>query len=88
MKTEMLRASTTAKRNAGILSDMEIYGKHDNVWYKPSQILSTTFHELGHAAHFTNSNSNYKSAERKTARELGTLCAILSNPSRIYGSRI
>ena len=51
------------QRNAGILSDIEIYGKSHDSWRPLSEMLSTTFHELGHAAHFTNSKSNFKNAD-------------------------
>ncbi len=51
------------QRNAGILSDSEIYGKSHDSWRPLSEMLSTTFHELGHAAHFTNSKSNFKNAD-------------------------
>lgn len=38
----------------GIFCDIRIYGKENGVWRSIHNIISTTFHELGHAAHFTN----------------------------------
>jgi len=47
----------------GIWSDIRIAGKNINGWRLVSDIFSTTCHELGHAAHYTNSTSNYTNSE-------------------------
>lgn len=44
----------------GLWSDIRIYGKDKDGWRELSEIFSTTCHELGHAAHHTNSSYNYK----------------------------
>lgn len=47
----------------GIWSDIRIYGKNEyEGWRELSEIFSTTCHELGHAAHHTNSSYNYKNS--------------------------
>ena len=49
----------------GIWSDIRIAGKNSSGWRLPSAIFSTTCHELGHAAHYTNAKSNYKDSESR-----------------------
>lgn len=39
----------------GVFCDIRILGKDNNGWRSVHHLISTTFHELGHAAHFTNS---------------------------------
>lgn len=46
----------------GLWSDIRIYGKDNDGWRELSEIFSTTCHELGHAAHHTNSSKNYRNS--------------------------
>lgn len=48
---------------AGIGIDIAIYGISNGKYREPSNIYSTACHELGHASHYTNSKSKYKSAQ-------------------------
>ncbi len=50
---------------SGVWSDIRIAGRNANGWRKPSEIFSTVCHELGHAAHYTNSTSYYKKSETR-----------------------
>ena len=43
----------------GVWSDIRIYGQNDNGWREMSEIYSTTSHELGHAAHYTNNRNTF-----------------------------
>lgn len=65
---------------AGIWSDIRIAGKNNGGWRLPSEIFSTTCHELGHAAHYTNAKSNYKDSENRVleswARFYQYICTI------------
>jgi len=65
---------------AGIWSDIRIAGKNEYGWRLPSEIFSTTCHELGHAAHYTNAKWNYKNSELRVleswARFYQYLCTI------------
>lgn len=44
----------------GVWSDIRIFGISNGEYRDLSAIYSTTAHEVGHAAHFTNSRNNYK----------------------------
>lgn len=48
----------------GLFCDIRIYGKVNGDWRSVHNIISTTFHELGHAAHFTNNIIGYLLTER------------------------
>ena len=65
---------------AGIWSDIRIAGKNSSGWRLPSELFSTTCHELGHAAHYTNAKNNYKDSESRVreswARFHQYLCTI------------
>ena len=43
----------------GVWSDIRIYGQGNNGWREMSEVFSTTCHELGHAAHYTNNRNTY-----------------------------
>lgn len=43
----------------GVWSDIRIYGQGSNGWREMSEIYSTTSHELGHAAHYTNNRKTF-----------------------------
>lgn len=64
----------------GIWSDIRIAGKNSSGWRLPSEIFSTTCHELGHAAHYTNAKSSYTNSELRVleswARFHQYLCTI------------
>ncbi len=47
----------------GKMMHLDIYKKES--WSLQSQILSTTFHELGHAAHHSNANNMYNNSEKR-----------------------
>lgn len=47
----------------GVWSDIRIAGRNSTGWRLPSEIFSTTCHEIGHAAHYTNAGSTYRSSE-------------------------
>lgn len=49
----------------GVWSDIRIAGKNSSGWRLPSEIFSTTCHELGHAAHYTNAGSIYRNSETR-----------------------
>ena len=46
-----------------IWTDIRIAGKNKWGWRDPSEIFSTTCHELGHAVHYINSTNNYNHSE-------------------------
>lgn len=49
----------------GILQDIRIFGKDsDTNFRKIHEVIATTFHELGHASHFTNGESNYRNSDK------------------------
>lgn len=50
---------------AGIGIDIAIYGISNGEYREPSNIYSTACHELGHASHYTNSKSKYKTAQNR-----------------------
>lgn len=53
------------EQGLGILQDIRIFGKDsDTNFRKIHEVIATTFHELGHASHFTNRKSNYKDSDR------------------------
>lgn len=49
---------------SGVWSDIRIFGKNDSGWRESSEIFSTTCHELGHSAHYTNASYNYKNSTK------------------------
>lgn len=53
-----------------ICSDIRVFGKKKNIddtdeYRKIHEVIATTFHELGHAAHYTNNISRYSSSSKK-----------------------
>lgn len=68
------------QNGAGIWSDIRIAGKSSEGWRLPSELFSTTCHELGHASHYTNSTNNYRDSESRVreswARFYQYICTI------------
>ncbi len=53
------------EQGLGILQDIRIFGKDsDTNFRKIHEVIATTFHELGHASHFTNGESNYRNSDK------------------------
>lgn len=49
----------------GVLQDIRVFGKKDENTLLPLHfVLATTFHELGHASHFTNRKENYINSDK------------------------